>query len=114
MELFIPFTAYVHVMQFTKEEYNGQLLHHIFNSLSNEGLIEADWSFGSKKELARMGTASPGDGIVCRPSAPGAELFLWAFGHGDKGLNFMLTDSFSPTKEGISQLGSDAIATKAG
>ena len=114
MELFILFDAYVHAMQFTEEEYNDQLMHHIFNGLSNEGLIEAEWSFGSQEELKSMGRASPGDGIVCTPSALGAELFLWAFGHGDKALNFMLTDSLSATIDGIPQLGSPAIATKAG
>ena len=114
MELFVPFDAYFHVMQFTEEEYNPQLLHHIFNGLSNDGLMDENWSFGSKKELQSMCREAPGAGIVCRPSALGAELFLWAFGHGDKELNFMLTDSFSATIDGIPQVGTHAIATKAG
>ena len=114
MELFIPFDTYDQAMQFTEEEFNSQLLPHIFNGLSNDGLIEQDWSFGSKKEMENMGRISPGDGIICRPSALGAELFLWAFGHGDKELNFMLTDSFSATIDGLPQVGSHAIATHAG
>ena len=114
MELFIPFGAYDRAMQFTEEEYNAQLLPHIFNGLSNDGLIEQHWSFGPKKEHEKMGRRSPGNGIICRPSALGAELFLWAFGHGDKELNFILTDGFSVTIDGLPQVGSHALATQAG
>lgn len=110
MQIFIPFEAYIRTMQFTDEEYNDQLMAHIFNGLSNDGLIEEYWSFGSKAELERMGRSAPGDGILCRPSALGAELFLWAFGQGNRALNFMLTEDFCPTIEGVPRLAPDAVA----
>ena len=112
MEVFIPFPAYDEAMQFTEQEFNEQLLPHIFNGLSSDGLIDDHWSYGSKEELRKIGRASPGDGILCRPSALGAELFLWAFGYGDKDLNFMLSEGFSATIDGVPQLGSHVVKTK--
>ena len=50
------------------------------------------------------------DGIVCTPSALGVELLLWAFGHGDRELNFVLSRDFSPDIEGLSKSISDAVA----
>ena len=112
MELFIPYNDYASAMQFTPAESNNQLLDHVMHGLANEGLIELDWQYGPKKALEAAGKKSLGDGIVCIPSAFGAEVFLWAFGYGDKQLDFMLTNDCSASIEGIQELGSAARPTK--
>ena len=104
MQLFIPFPDYFSAMGFSDQELsNGQMLSHIFHGLSTDGFVEASWQYGTQASLAafvRNGNVL-GDGIVCTPSALGVELLLWAFGHGDKELDYALTPNFSPKIEGI-------------
>jgi len=114
MQLFMPIQGYIQAMDFTQEEWdNRQILNHIFHGLSTEGLIEGEWAFGSKESLRTFSGNVPGDGIVCTPSALGAELFLWAFGHGDQELNYSLAPEFSPEIEGIPKLVPNSAPTEA-
>lgn len=112
MELFISFRGYFDAMQLLPEEYNDQFLDHVLHGLSNEGLVEGRWGYGPEVELKAMGIKARGDGITCVPSAFGAEVFLWAFGYGNKPLDFLLTNNFPASIEGIPTLGSEAIPTK--
>ena len=100
-------------MAFTLQEWNNlQILNHIFHGLSSDGLIEDHWGFGNRKALATIASNVPGDGIVCTPTAQGVELFLWAFGYGDRDLNFLLTDRAVTEIEGIPSSIPNAVATK--
>lgn len=113
MQLFMPLQDYAEAMEFTQPEWdNRQMLNHIFHGLSGDGLIENDWRFGPQESLKRMFSGAPSAGIVGIPTALGAELLLWAFGHGDKHLDFLLTDDFSPEIEGIPKSVSNALATQ--
>lgn len=113
MQLFMPFQGFAIAMGFTQQEWdNPQILTHIFHGLSTDGLIEIGWAFGNQEILKTHGDNVPGDGIVCTPSALGVELFLWAFGYGDKELNFLLTSDFSPEIEGIPKSVPNVVATK--
>ena len=112
MQIFIPIGDYFHAMEFTQEEWgNLQILPHIFHGLSSEGLIEGLWQFGNKESLQQKTKKAHSDGIIVSPSALGVELLLWAFGHGDKQLEFLLSDGFSPDIEGISTV-PNGVATK--
>ena len=115
MQFFVPFQDYISVMGFSHQELvNGQMLSHIFHGLSADGLIEDSWQYGNQKSLAafvRNGII-PGDGIVCTPSALGVELLLWAFGHGDKELDFALTPDFLPKIEGMPSSVPNSLPTK--
>ena len=51
-------------------------------------------------------------GLYAAPTALGVELLLWAFGHGDKDLDFLLTDEFSPEIEGIPKSVPNAVPTQ--
>ena len=97
MQLFMPIRGYLAAMEFTQQERdNTQMLGHIFHGLFADGLIEDGWLFVDQvalNEFVRKGNV-PGVGIVCTPSALGVELFLWAFGYGDKELNLFLTGGF--------------------
>lgn len=110
--LFISFENYVKAMDFTQQELgNLQMLDHILSGLYSDGLIE-DAQWGNQERLKKIVNGIPSGGIMCRPSALGAELLLWAFGHGDKRLDFLLTGDFSPEIEGIPKSVPNAVATK--
>ena len=113
MQLFMSVQDYVDAMEFTQQEWdNRQILSHIFHGLSTDGLIEGTWRFGNQDSLKEIVNTVPDDGVICTPSALGVELFLWAFGHGDKQLDFLLADDFSPEIEGIPKSVPNAMATK--
>lgn len=112
MQLFMPLQNYSEAMEFTQQEWNnGYILNHIFHGLNTDGLIDT-WRWGSQEQLKKIVNNVPGDGVICTPTALGAELLLWAFGHGDKGLNFLLTSDFSSEIEGIPKSVSNSVATQ--
>ena len=112
MQVFIAANGFVSAMDLTQKETTNSLLAHIFHGLSADELIIDRWQFGDQKSLRTLVTSPPGDGLVCTPSALGAELFLWAFGHGDKPLDFLLSGSLSSAIEGVPTLGVDAKAAR--
>jgi len=103
MEVFIPFSQYSHLMEFTNEELAkaDTLLRHTLFGLANDGLIENNFQYGSKDSMVKRVPKAEFDGFVCQPSALGAELYLWAFGEGDKPLNYIFNSSFIPVIDGI-------------
>ena len=102
LQLFMPFQGFFEAMAFTQQELdNPQILNHIFFGLDADGLIEPNWTFGPQQFLMKNLSGVPSAGIICKPTALGAELLLWAFGHGDKKLDFLLTREFSSEIEGI-------------
>ena len=112
MRLFMSYQDYNHAMEITPQESNnGQMLNHIFHGLASDGLVDNNWEFGPQEEVKTTFSDASSAGILCFPTALGAELLLWAFGHGDKHLNFLLTDDFSPEIEGIPKSVPNALAT---
>ena len=96
MEMFLPFEGYAHSMGFSQAEFNNpQILSHIWHGLYSDNLIENRFQFGDRVSLRKIANRVPSDGIICQPSSLGAELFLWAFGHGDKPLDFILTGNLN-------------------
>ena len=92
MEVFLPFEGYATSMEFTQAEWdNPQILAHIWHGLSSDDLIEGRWHYGNQEDLQAFVRGVPSAGIICQPSALGAELFLWAFGYGDKPLDYVLS-----------------------
>lgn len=113
MQLFMPLQGYAEAMDFKQREWdNPQILNHISNGLSADGLIQDGWGFGSLEELRTLCDNVPGDGIVSAPPLQGVELFLWAFGNGDKELNFSLKRDFSSIIEEIPNSVPMAVATE--
>ena len=113
MQLFLPLAEFYSAMEFTDDEWNSpQIMHHIFNGLHSDGLIEGRWMFGNRESLAQGGERVPSDGVICSPSLLGVELFLWAFGYGDRQLEFVFSGEFDCTIDGVPQPIPGAIATK--
>ena len=112
MQLFLPIEDYARAMAFTQQEWdNPQMLQHILHGLGADELI-ADAVWGGHEDLKKTFSGAPSAGIICVPTVLGAELLLWAFGHGDKHLNFLLTGDFSPEIEGLPKSVSNALATQ--
>ena len=112
MRLFMSYNDYFSAMEFIPQEWNdGEILGHIFHGLAADGLVDNNWEFGPQEEVKTTFSDAPSAGILCFPTALGVELLLWAFGHGDKHLNFLLTDDFSPEIEGIPKSVPNALAT---
>ena len=111
MQLFMSYQDYANAMEFTQQEWNnGQILDHIFHGLAADDLIGSKWQFGNQAFHKITFGDVPSDGIICGPTTLGVELLLWAFGHGDKDLDFLLTDEFSPEIEGISKSVPNTVA----
>ena len=103
MRIFLPSQGYVTSMGFSQEEWDNPqiLLHHIWHGLFADGLIEGQWQFGSQQSLKATFSGLPSGGIICRPSSLGAELFLWAFGHGHAPLEYLLSTALDSCIDGL-------------
>ena len=100
-QIVIPFEEYYEAMEFTQQEYdNPQLLSHIFQGLSADGLIDDSWGTGPSNYLQQylnnkqIKLHDDFNGIVCEPTIAGVELFLWGFGKGECRLNDIFDKSF--------------------
>jgi hypothetical protein len=114
LEVFLPFPFYSHAMGFTQEELSkiNAILRHTFFGLANDRLIENQFQYGSKKRMLSIVKNAEHEGVVCLPSALGAELFLWAFGEGNKALSQIFDENFQPIIDGMPNIVSNAIAIK--
>ncbi|WP_210130736.1 hypothetical protein [Stenotrophomonas rhizophila] len=104
MKLFLPIDAFAQAMDFSEAEVIQftQILTHTFFGLSSEDLIDpANWQFGRQEHIVTAYPAATSAGIICQPSALGAELFLWAFGRANERLEHIFDASFHPLIEGI-------------
>ena len=100
-------------MNFSLGEWrNPQLMSHIWGGLYSDSLIEGRWQYGTRESLKEIFAQAPGNGIVCQPSSLGAELFLWAFGHGDIPIDHMLSGSLEAEIDGLPKCVPGAVATK--
>lgn len=115
LEIFMPLEGFANSMGVSQEEWdNPQLLTHIFNGLSSDGLIGENWAFGSEETLKTMsrGSTFTEPGIVCTPTANGAELFLWGFGSGSMHLDYLFSNDFSSEIDGMASMVENARSTK--
>lgn len=114
MEVFIPFSGFNSSMEFDQSELKQlvQLTGHIFFGLHSENLIEGAWQYGSKENMVLRYPDATEEGIICQPSALGAELFLSAFGAADKPLEYIFSDDFQPVAAGSSISTEFVVATK--
>ena len=115
MQIFIPFSGYIEAMDFSETEQRQltSLFGHIFFGLHGDNLLEGEWQYGNKDSIVKKFAGATEGGIVCQPSALGAELFLWAFGQSDKPLDYLFDPEFSPVVEGLPISIRGACATKA-
>ena len=113
MQVFLPIQGYTESMMFSHEEWdNPQIMHHIWHGLFSDNLIEGNWRFGPQETLKGIFARAPGPGIVCTPSALGAELFLWALGYGNSPLEHMLSGVIDVAVEDLPKVVPGAIATR--
>ena len=117
--IFIPVNEYVVAMGFEDIGPAEKLIHHIFDGISRELLIELDWMYGdlsvklpdNNRYLQEYGKGYVrrednrliyGQGLSLFPAGLGVELFIRAHGHSDIEINdFLKKDVRFPEQEGI-------------
>ncbi len=99
MQIFIPYADYFAAMDFNTGELEqiSQIMSHVFHGLGNDGLIDDTWMYADKETISKHYPRAESGGIILNPSAQGAELFLWAFGHSDKYLDYIFNSNFNPS-----------------
>jgi hypothetical protein len=83
MRVYIPLSVYLHAMEFAPDEDMNAILTHSVQGLVRSGLIETNYSYGTREHLAKTFPSATEDGIIMAPSIHGSEVFLW--GQGVKG-----------------------------
>jgi len=103
LKLFIPLNQYSISMDFSyKESTNlSQILNHTLFGLHNDNLIEGHFQYGGPDSMKSAFPDASEPGIICQPSAPGIELFLWAFGMGGENLHHIFDENFDPRIDGV-------------
>lgn len=114
MQIHFSINSYVTAMGMDQSEADqlSEIVQHVFFGLHADGLIEGMWQMGPKESLASTFPSVPDAGIICQPSALGAELFLWAFGYSNKPSDFLFSGEFKGIIEGIPSIAEGAQATK--
>jgi hypothetical protein len=114
LQMFLPYDGFIKALDLSEseQEHGEQLLTHTFFGLHADDLLDGLWRYGSIEYLQPVFPAVKEGGIICQPSALGAELFLWAFGHSDKPLSYLFSSDFSHEVDGIPGAVSGACATK--
>ena len=90
LQTFIPVKSWAIAMEFSDKENLQTILQHVMFGLLREGLIEQDFTFGPAEEMKRHVGETATSGILFKPSALGVELFYWAYGKGDIGIERFL------------------------
>lgn len=117
--IFIPTEEYTVAMGFEKIWDAERLMHHLFDGVSRELLIELDWAYGDMsiklpgdnrylKEYGQGYVKREGNsliygrGLALFPAGLGIELFIRAHGHNDIEIkDFLNKDVVFPKQEGI-------------
>jgi hypothetical protein len=112
LKIFMPYFEFVKAMEFTNEEVNNpQMFIHILQGLASDGLIDDNWIVGDANNIKKQFSINSVSehGIVCIPTLKGAELFMWGFGLGSKDIDYIFSNEFDSTIDGISSLVAGSI-----
>lgn len=114
MRMFISIQDFVAAMDLSLKEQSqlSQLIPHVFFGLAGDSLIESAWQYGPKEHMLTVTPKATGDGIVCQPSALGAELFLSAFGKADENLDHIFSPELVVALDGVPSGFVGAVATE--
>ncbi len=114
MMIFFTMDGYLNSMALSKDDMLNLpiLISHIFYGLVSDGLIGENAGWGGKEALQKVHSSATGYGIIVQPSSLGAELFLAAFGHGDKPIDYLLSGNLEEQVDGIPPFVPGAIAVK--
>jgi hypothetical protein len=98
MRVFIPKSVFHAAMDYSDNEIDIVIDEHCFFGLERESLIQNDFLVGGPESIKRHVPSASEGGVLVTPSGFGAELFLWAGGHGRLHPLFVFRSdtSFSP------------------
>ena len=103
MQIFVPRHDFVVAMDLSPKEREqlGQLLNHVFFGLHADNLIEGDWQYGPKEHMVTVTPKAESDGVICQPSALGAELYLSAFGQAEREIDYIFSPQLTVELQGV-------------
>lgn len=111
--VFLPLEGYRESMMFSQPEWqNPQILHHVWQGLYTDDLIEHEWFFGDVEAVRKKFPSASGGGIICYPSLAGAELFLWALGCGDSPLEHLLSGGLDTAVDKVPNIIAGSVPLK--
>ncbi|MCD6017541.1 MAG: hypothetical protein K0S53_662 [Bacteroidetes bacterium] len=85
MELFIPYSTYKNALDFNQQEIDSfhSIMTHCVWGLNKEDLITS-FRYGSQDYIQKKYKEANESGIVLQPTNLGVELFMWAYGLGQR------------------------------
>lgn len=95
---FISLPSFMGLMDFSESELHqvDSIFSHAFGGLVQEGLILDRYSYGPRSYLNSIDSRLTDDGVVFVPTIGGIELYLWAFGKGEKSVDYIISSEFQP------------------
>lgn len=100
---FIAMPSFMKLMDFSEAELQqvDSIFSHVFSGLTQEGLVNERYSYGPSDYLKNVDSRLTDSGVVFVPTSGGVELYLWAFGQGDKEINYILDYEFEPNIDSL-------------
>ncbi len=89
LEIFIPSKTYFLAMDFEKAELSiaANVFTHSIWGLCKEELIHSGFMYGGIDHIKKGFKDATSDGLLFQPTQIGIELFMWAYGYGNKDPN---------------------------
>jgi hypothetical protein len=112
MRIFIPYSSFLHSMDFIEGEDINAILPHIFGGLTSRSLIDQQYAFGDSNIIRSIFPTAPDgfSGLIFQPSTLGIELFLWAHGQGNVPISMSLMNVVEKERDESVILPNDSIA----
>lgn len=91
LSIIVPVACYEATFGITDRTSEMSVIAHSLSGLSRSDLIEQTFHFSSPDELKKNGVEVDQHAFLIGPTITGLELFIWAHGRGEKGLNAFLS-----------------------
>ncbi|MDD5097437.1 MAG: hypothetical protein PHU59_02975 [Candidatus Omnitrophica bacterium] len=112
MKIFIPLNVYYKCMDFSNNENPNVIMPHILMGMRRLDLIEGDYAFGSKNEVAKVYPKVDSDGFFFMPTIFGIELYLWAHGHSNAEPEIILATDVEFKQSAVLDIPDGAVIAK--
>ncbi len=112
LEIYLPYATFYYAMDFTEfESVNWEnIMSHVMYGLNKEDLV-TNFFNGEKEKLKNRFKDVTEDGIIFQPTKYGLELFMWAYGYGDRNINDFFLKELTFSNEHNLEIG-ESFTTK--
>lgn len=110
LEIYLPYATFYYAMNFT--EFEGvnweNIMNHVMYGLNKEDLV-TNFFNGEKDKLKNRFKDVTEDGIIFQPTKHGLELFVWAYGYGQKNTNAFFSTELNFDNEHELEIGASYV-----